>query len=335
MSLTINCSFCPAEDFSLVIPSATVSADPGADVILPVHLSPETSVVSMNISWYRGTDRIYQYMNGLETTDSDYVNRVSMSIQELERGNFSLTLRNVQPSDSGGYRCNVYHYGCMQTGTVHLQVRELRKSDGTLEVLQDMIRKLQDDILQQKTDLPEKTLKLLQEALKKDDKDEKRKKKPSVVGEDSTTETELMEDFTLRSRGSLDGLPPLMARESGDQNTRPTREENTGTEQEFLAPAVSSSLVLQTEHASVYAIMQERRQESVATEQVGSSSSMQSQVQESERTSQSVSPLPGDRTSQSVSSLPGDTTQTPERSIDRTQMTQRRRQQKDNKCSVM
>ncbi|XP_039504187.1 junctional adhesion molecule-like isoform X7 [Pimephales promelas] len=295
------------EDFSLVIPNGTVSADPGEDVILPVHLSPETSAVSMHISWRRGTDRIYWYRNGCETIDSDYVNRVSMFTQNLERGNLSLTLRNVQPSDSGDYRCTVHHNGCLQTGTVHLQVRELQKSDVTLEALQDILRRLQDDILQLKTDLPEKTLKLLQEALKHDDKDKKRKKRSSVVGEDSTTETELMEGHIVRGRWSLDGLPPLMARESSDQNTSPTREENTATEQEFLAPAVSS-LVLQREHASVNAILQERRQESVATEQVGSSSTMQSQEQESERTSQ-----------------------TPESPRNRTRMSQRRQ---EKMCSV-
>ncbi len=38
---------CLDKDFRLVTPIETVSADPGSDVILPVHLSPETSAVSM------------------------------------------------------------------------------------------------------------------------------------------------------------------------------------------------------------------------------------------------------------------------------------------------
>lgn len=59
---------CPAEDFSLVIPVS----DPGADVILPVHLSPETSAVSMNISWYRESELIYQYMNGQKKTTDNF-----------------------------------------------------------------------------------------------------------------------------------------------------------------------------------------------------------------------------------------------------------------------
>ncbi|XP_048031523.1 trichohyalin [Megalobrama amblycephala] len=109
-----------SEDFSLVVP---VSADPGGDVILPVHLPSETSAVSMEIRWLRGTDLIYQYMNGQKITGRDYEDRVSLSIQELERGNVSLTLRNVQESDSGEYTCKVFHDGCLQTGIVHLQVK--------------------------------------------------------------------------------------------------------------------------------------------------------------------------------------------------------------------
>lgn len=110
----------PAEDFSFVV---SISADPGEDVILPVHLSPETSAVSMNISWCRGTELIYQYKSGLESPNSDYEHRLSLSIQELERGNLSLTLRNVQESDSGDYMCHVYHDECQETVIVHLQVR--------------------------------------------------------------------------------------------------------------------------------------------------------------------------------------------------------------------
>lgn len=113
----------PAEDFSLVTPIGTVSADPGEDVFLPAHLSPETRAVSMKISWFKGTEFIYQYMNGQEKTNSDYENQASLSIQELERGNLSLTLRNVQQTDSGDYTCKVFQEGCLHTGTIHLEVR--------------------------------------------------------------------------------------------------------------------------------------------------------------------------------------------------------------------
>uniref|UniRef100_A0A672K4Q7 Ig-like domain-containing protein n=1 Tax=Sinocyclocheilus grahami TaxID=75366 RepID=A0A672K4Q7_SINGR len=110
-------------DFSLVVSSGPVCAAPGEDVILPIHLLPETSAVSMEIRWFRGTELIYQYMNRQEMTNNDFENRVSLSIQELRRGNLALILRNVQPSDSGDYTCEVFHDGCQKRGVVHLQVR--------------------------------------------------------------------------------------------------------------------------------------------------------------------------------------------------------------------
>ncbi|RXN21800.1 butyrophilin 2 isoform X1 [Labeo rohita] len=111
------------EDFSLVVPPAPVFANPGSDIILPAHLSPETSAVSMEIRWSRGAKLIYQYNNGQENTNTEYESRVSLSIRELENGKLALTLRNVQQTDSGDYTCKVFHDGCQQTGLIHLQVR--------------------------------------------------------------------------------------------------------------------------------------------------------------------------------------------------------------------
>jgi len=117
---TIYFSICPAEDFSFAV---SVSAEPGEDVILPVHLSLDTSAVSMNFCWYRESQLIYQYKDGLESPSSDYENRASLSVQELERENLSLSLRNVQESDSGDYTLQVHQHGCLKTVIVHLQVR--------------------------------------------------------------------------------------------------------------------------------------------------------------------------------------------------------------------
>nr|XP_021326071.1 uncharacterized protein LOC110438362 [Danio rerio] len=114
-----------SEDFNIVVPTDPVIADPGDDVTLPVHLSPETSALSMTIRWYRETELIYHFKSGQEETHGAYESRVSLSIQQLRRGNVSLTLRNVQQSDSGDYTCKVSHEGCLQRGKVHLQVTEL------------------------------------------------------------------------------------------------------------------------------------------------------------------------------------------------------------------
>uniref|UniRef100_A0A673IBT6 Immunoglobulin V-set domain-containing protein n=1 Tax=Sinocyclocheilus rhinocerous TaxID=307959 RepID=A0A673IBT6_9TELE len=99
-----------SQDFRLLVPTGPVRTDSGSDIILPVHLSPETNAVSMEIRWFKGTELIYQYKNGV-------------SIQELRRGNIALTLRNVQQSDSGDYTYKLFHDRCQKTGVIHLQVR--------------------------------------------------------------------------------------------------------------------------------------------------------------------------------------------------------------------
>nr|XP_009295898.1 uncharacterized protein LOC101882128 isoform X2 [Danio rerio] len=111
-------------NFSLVLPPKPVSVSTGRDVTLTVRLSPETSAKTMNISWFRGTELIYQF-NGKEQPNSAYESRVSLSVLQLRRGNVSLTLKNVQQSDSGRYTCRVLHDGCQITGTVDLEVRGL------------------------------------------------------------------------------------------------------------------------------------------------------------------------------------------------------------------
>ncbi|XP_058620968.1 butyrophilin subfamily 1 member A1-like isoform X2 [Onychostoma macrolepis] len=121
-------------DFSLVVPHGTLSSHPGEGVILPVHLSPETNAVSMEIRWLKGTESIYHYKKGWDQVNDDYENRVSLFFQELERGNLSLILRNVQSSDLGDYTCTVCHDGCHKTGTVHLQVSGLtHRSKNSME----------------------------------------------------------------------------------------------------------------------------------------------------------------------------------------------------------
>ncbi|XP_017540629.1 butyrophilin-like protein 2 isoform X2 [Pygocentrus nattereri] len=83
----------------------------GHDVTLPCYLSPETSAVAMEIRWFKGTDCIYLYLNGQVTEGRGYEGRVSMFTDELQRGNMSLSLRDVQRSDYGEYRCEVTHGG--------------------------------------------------------------------------------------------------------------------------------------------------------------------------------------------------------------------------------
>ncbi|XP_073719691.1 butyrophilin-like protein 2 [Misgurnus anguillicaudatus] len=111
-----------SENFRLVAPY-TIFADLGEDVTLPFNLEPETNAVSMKIKWLKSRELVYDCKYGQETANPAYVDRVSLSTEELERGNLSLTLRNFQPSDSGSYTCKVFYDGNLITAEVHLRVR--------------------------------------------------------------------------------------------------------------------------------------------------------------------------------------------------------------------
>ncbi|KAK1139056.1 butyrophilin subfamily 1 member A1-like [Acipenser oxyrinchus oxyrinchus] len=87
-----------------------VIAEPGDDVILPCHISPRLSAVDLEVRWFRERfDRpVHLYLNQrdwLEKQDSDYRGRTALSPLALQRGDISLQLRNLRPSDRGVYTC--------------------------------------------------------------------------------------------------------------------------------------------------------------------------------------------------------------------------------------
>ncbi|XP_043082258.1 uncharacterized protein LOC122329764 [Puntigrus tetrazona] len=263
-------------DVSLVVPNGPVFADPGEDVILPARLLPETSAVFMEIRWFKGRWFIYEYMNRQRLTNYDYDNRASLPIQQLETGNLSLTLRNVDQSDSGDYTCLVSHAGLVKIGVVHLQVRERQKKKcvDKLEELLDDLTKIQDlpHELRLKTSVLEKRLKLLQEALDNEDEYKRRKKEMTyVLGP------------THRRLNSTEGIRPIMGEETHfleverESSVQITRQESTDTEQVLSSP--DTSRVLQRESTSANTVMQtdqERTRESTAVQQERSSPEVQS-----------------------------------------------------------
>ncbi|XP_042559106.1 myelin-oligodendrocyte glycoprotein-like [Clupea harengus] len=109
------------KDFKLVTPDHVVKASEGDDVTLPCHLSPKTSAVAMEIRWFNGTHCIYLYKNGHVTEGRDYEGRVSVNTQELQRGDVSLTLRNIRWGDEGVYTCQVISGEHKEEGRVGLR----------------------------------------------------------------------------------------------------------------------------------------------------------------------------------------------------------------------
>ncbi|XP_026056477.1 uncharacterized protein LOC113042105 isoform X2 [Carassius auratus] len=304
---------------SLEVPNSTIYAYPGEDVVLPVHLLSETSAVSMDIRWFRGTELIYQYNKGQKETCSNYENRVNLFVQELERGNLSLTLRNVQPSDSGEYTCTVIKDGYQKTGIVHLHVRELQMSENTLkykylsntmgkilEEMDEICKPEEIDDLIQPLNLKEKSLKEIQfphveqlDKLFRQIKEAKRKiaRLNRLIQELETKDvpsvaTITLHGPTLRRGQSMEGIPPLLERESSDRQTQDLGE---------LSTEITSTRDRTQAQENPRATMQ-RTQDNVATEPERFFPAVQPQIQERERPSESEGPTL--RRGQSMEGIP-------------------------------
>ncbi|XP_014011916.2 butyrophilin subfamily 2 member A1 [Salmo salar] len=116
-----------AADLSLIVPPDPVVASAGDDIILPCHLSPQSSAVDMDIRWFKEgdfTNPLYLYKSRMGEEGKGYKGRVSLLTQELERGNISLLLKNVKVSDRGRYKCQASRLDWIQEPAVVLQVRK-------------------------------------------------------------------------------------------------------------------------------------------------------------------------------------------------------------------
>ncbi|XP_020359581.2 butyrophilin subfamily 1 member A1 isoform X2 [Oncorhynchus kisutch] len=114
-------------DKQLVVPPDPVVTSAGHDVILPCHLSPQTSAVNMDIRWFKEGEfasPLYLYDGGKVTEGKGYDGRVSMFTQELEKGNISLLLNNVMASERGIYKCHASYMDWIQELPVVLQVKQ-------------------------------------------------------------------------------------------------------------------------------------------------------------------------------------------------------------------
>ncbi|KAM4611626.1 butyrophilin subfamily 1 member A1-like [Polymixia lowei] len=114
-------------ELNLVVPSDPVIGSVGHDIILPCHLSPQTSAVAMGIRWFKKgnfLDYMYLYEAGKSSEGKGYEGRVSLFSQELERGNVSLLLKDVRMSDGGLYTCQANLREWVQEQIVDLQTTQ-------------------------------------------------------------------------------------------------------------------------------------------------------------------------------------------------------------------
>ncbi|KAF7708038.1 trichohyalin isoform X2 [Silurus meridionalis] len=119
--------------FLLICRYNRVYAFPGDDITLSSHLSPETSAVPMEVRWFRGTECIYLYKNGQVSVGRGYEGRASLMTSELKRGNVSLVLKSIAPTDTGTYSCQVLTGHNKVEKSIHLYMSGMEplSPDGT------------------------------------------------------------------------------------------------------------------------------------------------------------------------------------------------------------
>ncbi|XP_076839600.1 uncharacterized protein LOC143484640 [Brachyhypopomus gauderio] len=119
------------EDIIIVGPDATIFVDAGEDLVLPCSLQPNISAVDMRVEWSRSdltqTNRLVHLYEDYEDRNKDqiksYRGRTGLFKEVLQKGNTSLKLSAVQPSDEGAYKCFIQSFGWFDDITVHVELK--------------------------------------------------------------------------------------------------------------------------------------------------------------------------------------------------------------------
>ncbi|XP_071401723.1 butyrophilin-like protein 2 isoform X2 [Centroberyx affinis] len=99
-----------AENTEVIGSLQPIEAVIGGDVILPCHLEPPSDVKELTVEWTLNKSFVHVYRHGADSPDIQdkrFENRTSLFHEEMTKGNISLKLSSVQPSDEGRYTCLV------------------------------------------------------------------------------------------------------------------------------------------------------------------------------------------------------------------------------------
>ncbi|XP_037399487.1 NACHT, LRR and PYD domains-containing protein 3-like isoform X1 [Pygocentrus nattereri] len=127
-----------SENFKIVGPVEPLVVEAGEDLVLPCSLQPNISAVDMTVEWIRtdlseSSTVVHLYKDHKNTNDKQmksYRGRTALFKEELQKGNTSLKLSAVQPSDEGVYQCYVESGSLYDDVIVHVKVEKLLKVVG-------------------------------------------------------------------------------------------------------------------------------------------------------------------------------------------------------------
>ncbi|KAL6480974.1 hypothetical protein MHYP_G00090540 [Metynnis hypsauchen] len=117
-----------SENLKVIGPAAPLVAEAGEDLVLPCSLQPNISAEDMMVEWIRtdltDTDKLVHLYEDHGDRNHDqiksYRRRTTLFKEELQKGNTSLKLSEVQTSAEGDYKCLVKSASWFDDITVHL-----------------------------------------------------------------------------------------------------------------------------------------------------------------------------------------------------------------------
>ncbi|KAG9262204.1 hypothetical protein AMEX_G23943 [Astyanax mexicanus] len=117
-----------SDRFNVVGPAAPLVAETGEDLILPCSLQPNISAEDMMVEWLRTdlTDKLVHLYKDYKDTNDDqiktYRGRTALFKEELKKGNTSLKLSALQPSDEGSYKCLITSESWYEDFTLRVEI---------------------------------------------------------------------------------------------------------------------------------------------------------------------------------------------------------------------
>ncbi|XP_036416276.1 uncharacterized protein LOC118800198 [Colossoma macropomum] len=120
-----------SEHFKVVGPASPLVVEAGENLVLPCSLQPNISAEDMMVEWVRtglteSNTLVHLYKDYKDTNDKQiksYRGRTALFKEELWKGNTSLKLSAVQPSDEGVYQCAIKSESWYDDITIHVEVK--------------------------------------------------------------------------------------------------------------------------------------------------------------------------------------------------------------------